>query len=63
MRVVRSTDRALTTDELKEAIAHAQASLTKHAKRGELEQAQAAYNARDNLLLALAERLKTEEVA
>lgn len=66
MRVIRSLeefdDRSLTADEIKEAIAHAQASLEEHAGRGELDQAQLAYNARDNLLLALAERLKEDEV-
>jgi hypothetical protein len=63
MRVIRSNERDLTTDELKAAIAHAQASLTEHAKHGHLDQARAAYETRDNLLLALAERPKKEEVA
>ena len=72
MRVIRSLeefdDRDLTVevkehtlsvrgDEIKEAIARAQASLEEHTRLGDLGQAQAAYEARDNLLLALAARL------
>lgn len=67
MRVIRSLDefddRPLTVDEIKEAIGHAQASLEEYARLGELDQAQGAYNARENLLLALADRLKADEVA
>lgn len=67
MRVIRSFDefdeRDLTTDELKEAIGHAQASLEEYSRLGELDQARSAYEARDNLLLALAQRLKPDEVA
>lgn len=67
MRVIRSFDefdeRDLTVDELKEAIGHAQASLEEYSRLGELDQARSAYEARDNLLLALAKRLKVEEVA
>lgn len=67
MRVVRTFeefgDRDLTADEIKEAIGHAQAALQEHARLGELDQARAAYDARENLLLALAERLKEDEVA
>ncbi len=56
-------DRDLTVDEIKEAIGHAQASLEEYSRLGELDQARGAYEARENLLLALAERLKKEEVA
>lgn len=59
MRVIHSFEdgRDLTVDEIKEAIAHAQASLEKHAMLGELDKAQAAYEERDAWLLALAARL------
>lgn len=67
MRVIHSIedfdDRDLTVDEIKEAVAHAQASLEEYARLGELDQARAAYEARDNLLLALAQRLREGEVA
>jgi hypothetical protein len=67
MRLVRSfeefNERDLTGDEIKEAIGHAQASMLEYARRGQADQAQAAFNARDDLLLALAERLKEDEVA
>lgn len=67
MRVFSSFDEFdecdLTTEEIKEAIGHAQASLEEYSRLGELDQARAAYEARDNLLLALAERLKVEALA
>lgn len=67
MRVIRSLeefdDRAPTIGELKAAITQAQAALVGHSRLGQLDQAQAAYEARDNLLLALAKRLKEDEVA
>ncbi len=67
MRVIRSLEefdeRDLTADEIKEAVRHAQASLEEYVRLGELDQAHAAYETRDYLLLALAERLKRDEVA
>jgi hypothetical protein len=66
MRVARpfeEYERDLTIDEIKEAIGHTQAAMLEYARLGRADQAQAAFNARDDLLLALAERLKKEEVA
>lgn len=67
MRVVHtfeeSDDRALTTDEIKEALARAHASFEEYVALGDVDQARAAYEERDKLLLALAKRLKEDEVA
>lgn len=66
MRLVRTfeefDDRSLTTDEIKEALARTHASFEEFVSRGAVDQACAAYEARDNLLLALAARLKEDEV-
>jgi hypothetical protein len=67
MRLVRTfeefDDRSLTADEIKEALARTHASFEEYVSLGEVDQARAAYKARDNLLLALAARLKEDEVA
>lgn len=67
MRVVHTfeefDDRSLTTDEIKEALARAHASFEEHVSLGDVDQARAAYEERDKLLLALAKRLKEDEVA
>ncbi len=64
MRLIHSfeefEDRELTAEELKESIAHAQASLEEYARLGGLDRARAAYTTRDKLWLALAERLKKD---
>lgn len=61
MRLVRTSeefdDRALTADEIKVALARAHASFEEYVSLGDVDQARAAYEARDNLLLALAQLL------
>lgn len=56
-----SDDRDLTTDEIKEALARAHASFEEYVSLGKADQASAAYEARDKLLLALAARLTKED--
>lgn len=60
MRTVRSITEP-TADELKAEIAQVQASLEEYARLGELDQARAAYDVRDDLLLELAARLAKDE--
>ncbi len=66
MRVIRSPEefdeRDLTVDEIKDAVRRAHASFEEYVSLGELDQAREAYEARDNLLLALAEKLKPQHL-
>lgn len=64
MRLIRTfeefDDRDLTADEIKEALTRTHASFEEYISLGDIDQARVAYEARDKLLLALAERLKKD---